>query len=280
MKRTTLLVRCAILAALCAGNILLWGYFVHLRGLSAFSVVYFDVGQGDAALVRAPGSLQALVDGGPSRDVLAKVHSAMPLFDRLIELVVITHYDNDHLRGILPVLERYEVGRVVGLAEADDSAEYAELQKILAQKNIPFSGIGNGMRARFSEKMFFDIFAPQKTGQEKNHSLFIKVVYGATAYLFTGDAEEAEEKEAIAEGFDLNADVLKVGHHGSKYSTSAEFLNTVGPLFSVISVGAGNRYGHPNGELLQRLAGIDILRTDILGNINIFSDGSNVYKIE
>jgi competence protein ComEC len=276
MKNFSKLVRLGVFAMLCTGNILLWGYYIHLCGLEDFSVVYFDVGQGDAALVRMPGSLQALVDGGPSRDVLAKIHSAMPLFDRSIELVVITHYDNDHLRGILPVLERYEIGRVVGLAEADDSAEYAELQKILVQKNIPFSGIGNGMRARFSEKIFFDIFAPQKTAQEKNHSLFIKVVYGATTYLFTGDAEEAEEGKAIIGGFDLNADVLKAGHHGSKYSTSQQFITEVSPMLAVISSGINNKYGHPHQETLQRLAGIPVVRTDTDGDIIIVSDGVSI----
>ena len=276
MKKTAVLVRCAFLAVLCAGNILLWGYFVHLRSLNAFSVVYFDVGQGDAALVRAPGSLQALIDGGPSRDVLAKIHSAMPLFDRSIEIVIITHYDIDHLRGVLPALERYDIGGVIGLAEADDSPEYVELQKILARKNIPFIGVGNAVRARLSEKAFLDIFVPQKTTKEKNHSLFIKAVYGATSYLFTGDAEDAEEKKTIVEGFIVDADVLKAGHHGSRYSTSREFIDAVSPMLAIISAGANNKYGHPHRETLDRLSGVSVLRTDASGDIVVTSDGKNI----
>jgi len=269
-----------LLAVLLVADIFLLAYVHDLKTRETFSVDFFDVGQGDAAYINIPGSAQILIDTGPSSDILSKLGAQMPFFDRTIDLIILSHYDSDHMRGALSVLKRYNVSRIVGPDKTEPTPEYKELQRLIKEKNIEFIPARYGMHLVFGSAAYMDMIVPQSNVllKEPNFSVLAKLVYGNRSFLFTGDDEFKEENELLREKFDLASDILKIAHHGSKYATSAEFLNAVGPALSVISVGANNRYGHPSAELLQRMAGIDILRTDLLGDIKIISDGSNIYK--
>lgn len=239
---------------------------------------FLDVGQGSAILVNAPNGNQALIDGGPSDAVLAKLGEALPLYDKKIELLILTHPDSDHLSGLVEVLKRYEVGQILETGIADSSAEYQEWNKLIEQKKIPVVFAAAGQKIVVADNLAIKILYPMGkiNGQEfKNTnatSIVGKIIYGQNKILFTGDAEEQTEKILQLVDADLTADILVVGHHGSKTSTSAEFLAAVAPAIAVIQVGMNNKYGHPTAEVLERLKGLNIWRTDLDKDISFVCD--------
>ncbi len=239
---------------------------------------FLDVGQGSAILVEAPNSNQVLIDGGPSDAVLAKLGENLPLGDRQIELVILTHPDSDHLSGLIEVLKRYEVGRILESGIADNSAEYQVWNDLIAEKKIPVIFAQAGQTVKVADNLAIKILYPlaKINGQDfKNTnatSLVGKIIYGQNSVLFTGDAEEQTEQPLLLIGADLKADILVVGHHGSKTSTSAEFLATVAPQIAVIQVGLKNKYGHPTPEVLARLKGVNIFRTDLDKDVDFECD--------
>ena len=246
------------------------------------AVHFFDVGQGDAMFIGAGNGTQVLVDGGPDSSILAKLAETMPFWDRSLDLVILTHPHADHLSGLLRVLERYRVGLVLESGVNHSIAEYAAWRERLGDQGVPVVTAKAGQRARLSDSAVLDILAPRRSfegqslRQVHDAMIVVKLTHGSTGVLLVGDAERSLEREFIASGADLDVDVLKVGHHGSKTSTSEEFLRATTPRLAVISVGRKNRYGHPYQEVLDRLrqAGIAVLRTDQDGDITIVSDGS------
>ncbi len=266
------------MAALIVGAVFVWLAIFEQPISDKVKIDFLDVGQGSAILVSAPNNNQVLIDGGPSDAVLAKLGEALPLADRQIELLILTHPDSDHLSGLVEVLKRYEVGEILETGIADSSAEYKEWNNLIAQKNIPVIFAQAGQIIKIADNLVIEILYPlaKINGQEfKNTnatSLVGKIIYGQNSVLFTGDAEEQTEKPLLMLGADLKADILAVGHHGSKTSTSAEFLAAVAPQIAVIQVGLKNKYGHPTAEVLARLAGINIFRTDLDSDIDFECD--------
>jgi competence protein ComEC len=237
-------------------------------------VWFLDVGQGDAILIETPEGHQILIDGGPSPSALAaELGAVMPFWDRSLDLVVMTHPDSDHAAGLIPVFERYTVAAALdGVADGDSSAAAWIDATAMVRRQTAMRGaliVAGGARLAVLHPAF-----PQGVSEISNDdSVVLRLEYGATSVLLTGDAQEAAEEELLASGLPLRADVLKVAHHGSNGSTSARFLSDVQPRMAVISVGPENRFGHPAPELLERLQGIDILRTDQRGRIELVSDG-------
>ncbi len=246
---------------------------------------FLDVGQGSAILVNAPNNNQVLIDGGPSDAVLAKLGEALPFGDRQIELVILTHPDADHLSGLVEVLRRYDVGQILESGIADSSAEYRVWNDLIKTKNIPVIFAQAGQTVAVADNLAIKILYPlgKINGQEfKNTnatSLVGKIIYGQNSVLFTGDAEEQTEQPLLMLGVDLRADILAVGHHGSKTSTSAKFLAAVAPEIAVIQVGLNNKYGHPTQEVLDRLKGINIFRTDWDSDIDFVCDLAKCQKV-
>lgn len=242
---------------------------------------FFDVGQGDAMLIEAPNGNQVLIDGGPDSSVLARLGDVLPFWDRSLELVILTHPHADHLGGLIEVLRRYDVGMVLESGVNHSIPEYAAWRGLLRDQGIPVVTARAGERLRISDSAVLDILTPLRNfaGQSPRdvHDAMVvaKLVHGRTTFLLMGDAERPLERELIAAGADLDVDVLKAGHHGSKTSTAEEFLRATTPAVAVISVGRRNRYGHPAQEVLDRLApfGIAVLRTDQDGDITLTSDG-------
>lgn len=247
-------------------------------------VYFLDVGQGDAMFVEAPNGNQVLIDGGPDGKVLAELGKIMPFFDRDIDLVSISHPQSDHLSGALEVLDRYEVGQILESSISYDSALFSAWQGKKrtegARQLWALAGevldLGSGVR--------LEVLGP-KSGLKlaksdiNNDSVVIRLVYKDFEVLFTGDTEKKGELVILNQNKNISADVLKVGHHGSKTSTTASFLNAINPQVAVIEVGAKNRYGHPTKEVLDRLdnSGIKYYRTDTDGGIKISSDGNKFF---
>lgn len=272
--------------ALAAGFIWFAVFEIEARA-GKLTLDVLDVGQGDAIFVQVDNGVQVLIDGGPDNSVLSKLGEVMPFWDRSIDLVILTHPHADHLDGLLEVLKRYRVGAVIESGVNHSIPEYDEWHTLLTEKSVPVIIAKGGQRIQLSHAASIDILAPFQNfvGESpKNvHDAMVvsKLAYGSTTAFLMGDAEKLIEYQLIFSGINLTSDVLKVGHHGSKTSSSEDFLKAVAPKFAVISVGRKNRYGHPYQEVLDRLVtmGTKILRTDLDGNIRIESDGVN-YKFE
>ncbi len=275
-----------ILATLLLAAGFVWSRVLAQTTDDKVKIDFLDVGQGSAILVEAPNNNQVLIDGGPSDAVLAKLGEALPLGDRKIELLILTHPDSDHLSGLVEVLRRYQVGKILESGIADSSAEYQAWNDLITVKKIPVVFAGAGQTVKIADNLAIKILYPlgKINGQTfKNTnatSLVGKIIYGQNSVLFTGDAEEQTERPLLMLGADLAADILAVGHHGSKTSTSAEFLAAVAPSLAVIQVGAKNKYGHPTAEVLSRLAGIDIFRNDLEGDINFSCDIAKCARVK
>lgn len=262
-------------------------------------VVLLDVGQGDAILVTTPGNQQLLIDGGPDLAVLERLGDAMPFGDRRIELVMLSHTDADHVTGLVEILKRYEVEKVLMTGVVRDTAIYnafldavreSKAQVIIADAEHDLD-LGQGVlldilwpapRSPSLTKMLSlncpstEVTAEGGGGpvagslfgcsvrEPNNASIVAKMVWKEHEVLFTGDIEREVEEQLLFSGMNLDADVLKVPHHGSKTSSSEAFLLAVDPELALISVGKDNHYGHPREEVLARYAalGIPVRRTD------------------
>lgn len=249
-------------------------------------VNYFDVGQGDAALIQSPQGVQVLIDGGPDSGVLEKLGQAMPFYDRDIDWVVLSHPDRDHLSGLLAVLKNYRVHNILWAGISNDTAENQEWLNLIAAEgaNIMTGLAGEEFDLGGEPRLTLQVLAPEANavaaGTGVNEaSVVVRAAYGARSFVFTGDADSEGEQAVIDGVSELRADVLKVAHHGSKYSANEEFLADLMPAAAVISVGAGNSYGHPTAEVLEMLAKYDIkvLRTDQGGDIKFGTDGEQIF---
>lgn len=273
--------RAGVIFILFLGTIFVWGAVLTSINTEPFvEINFFDVGQGDSILIEMPGSLQMLIDGGPSRDVVEKIAKEIPFFDRKIELVVLTHPDKDHIIGLFEVFEVFEVERVLMLDIEGEKGEKEicdRFKETVKKEGSKVIFAKQGQKISFPNEVYFLIFWPEEDfqGSDTNDfSIVGELVFGKTNFLFTGDISEKIEKILIFKGLNLKSDVLKVAHHGSKFSTSENFLKVVMPIVAVISVGKNN-YGHPTKEVLERLEKYDIktLRTDEHGDVKVITDG-------
>lgn len=239
-------------------------YFSARKDLT---INFLDVGQGDAILI-SQGDKQILIDGGPSGSrIMEKLGKYIPFWDRKIEVVIETHPDQDHIQGLLDVMRNYQIGEVVESKGESDTELYKKFKEIIDSKKIESFTAEAGTEIKITDEAVLKIIlAETGTAKDTNSaSVVTELNFGDNSFLFTGDLpSEAENKFS-----DIKTEVLKVAHHGSKYSTSVEFLNNVSPRDAVISVAKNNKYGHPTEEVLNRLKekNINILRTDEMGDI-------------
>lgn len=241
-----------------------------------------DVGQGDAFFVESPTGTQILFDGGPPRKISGQLAKVMPFYDKNIDALVITNPDADHIGGFLDVLKNYKIGKVFESGTFNDSKTYQNFKNEIKNQNIPDILAKRGMKLNIGGGAFIDILFPDRdvsSWETNTGSIVARLVYGETSVMLTGDAPVETEKIILSENSpeQLHSDILKVGHHGSRSSTSPEFLQAVSPTYTLISVGENNKYGHPHREILDALAsfGAKIFRTDEIGTIIIKSDGQN-----
>ena len=227
------------------------------------------------------------MDGGPDNRVIQKLGETMRFYDKDIDLIVLTHSDADHVTGLIEVLNRYEVKNIVYSNIVRNTALYNAWQKAVVHEEANVIDPVAGKLIDLGEEVTLTILYPTESlvgGSVKdpnNNSVVLMLKYGETEILLAGDIEVGTERRLILNGSDLNADILKVAHHGSKTSTVEGFLYEVSPQVAVIQVGEKNRYKHPSLEVLNQLEnfGIKYYRTDIDGDIEVTSDGKN-HKIE
>lgn len=272
-----------ILGGLALANVLAWVAVAGFGQAHSLSVTFFDVGQGDAIFIETPDNHQILIDGGPSGDVLEKLGKEMPFWDRTIDLVVLTHPDFDHLAGLIEVLKRYEVENILWSGIACATAECSEWQRLIGEEGSLLHIARAGQRIR-AGSVALDVLYPfeslaGKTVENTNGaSIVARLVFGEKSFLFTGDAYQAVERQLLEKGADVDSDVLKVGHHGSKSASSESFVGAVSPEIAVISAGPDNKYGHPHQETLSVFEkyGINVLRTDINKDIKIICNSQSL----
>lgn len=243
-------------------------------------VHFIDVGQADCALLDCNGQYM-LIDGGNVEDGQLVVSYLMDQGVETLEYVVCSHTHEDHVGGLPSVLAVFPTNNVLSPTTTyssgcfDDFMHYADQQDLTVQIPRPGDSFGLGT-ARIT------VFGPTQSYAETNDtSIILKVEFGQTSFLFTGDMEVAAENDMLdywSGRESLHADVLKVGHHGSDTSTGYRFLYEVSPTYGVISVGTGNTYGHPHDEPMSRLndAGVTLFRTDLLGTVIALSDGNEI----
>ncbi len=256
-------------------------------GDNRLRVAFFDVGQGDATLITTPHKETILIDGGPDSSILSRLGSSLPFSDHEIDLMIVTHNHADHITGLNRVLERYDVKRVWISGAVHTTNEYLKLLEQLRDKHIPTDVVFRGAEATLDDvhlKVLHPLTTAEGSQPEDQHdaTLVTRVVYGQTAFLLTGDIDADHEEAITSSGETLNAQVLKVAHHGSKTATSSLFLDAVKPKYAVIQVGEGNTYGHPAQSVIDRLVafGVTVFRTDKDGDIIFGSDGTTLEVIE
>jgi competence protein ComEC len=245
-----------------------------------------DVGQGDGFLVISPQGKTVLIDAGPT-DAGDEVVAALRQHGlRQIDLMIATHPHADHIGGMKKVFDTFRVKKFLDSGQTYGTATYEKLLREIQENKVPYVKAVRGQAIEVEPGLKFDVYGPPHPpfseadiGKDRSvqnaNSVVLRLSYGSFAMLFTGDAEFETEDQIMKAGANLQANVLKIGHHGSRHATSGKFLAAVAPQFAIISVGASNDYGHPAQLTLDRLkkANIQTLRTDLSGAIEIFSDG-------
>jgi competence protein ComEC len=245
-------------------------------GSTVLEVHYLDVGQGDSTLVRFPGGFTMLIDGGNNAAGPTVVEDIHRLGIARLDAVVATHPDADHIGGLDDVLRAFEVKSFYMPRKSHTTKTFQDLLDAVAQEGLKIKEAKAGVVIPGGDGTKTYFIAPVKTYDDNNNmSAVIKLAYREKTFLFMGDAEKKSEADILKEGEDVQADVLKLGHHGSRSSTSSAFLARVHPQYAIVSAGKNNDYGHPHAEVVQRVKqqGIKLLRTDQLGSIVVKTDG-------
>ena len=231
-----------------------------LTGDDRLHVVFFDVGQGDAVFIETPGGKQVVVDGGADPLLMTRLlGDRMAFYDRRLDIVAASHPNSDHVGGLLQVLDRYDVGAVMWRRMEYESATYEAWERTVEAEGAPNIDATEGQVITLGDEVSIEVLGPPGEllrGTESdadNASLVLRLVYGEVSFLLTGDIFASAERALVASGAAVDSDVLKVPHHGSATSSSYEFLRAVSPAVAVISVGAENRFGHPDVDVVRRL---------------------------
>jgi competence protein ComEC len=250
-------------------------------------VSFLDVGEGDAILVQK-GSMQVLIDGGPSSQAITLALSKqMPFWDRMIDVVILTHPHQDHLAGLVEVLKRYKVKTIISAPTDYESPVLNEWLKLVEENEITSVIANKERQIEIGGDTVIKIINPSVEileGTESdvdNNSITVLVQEGDFKFLLTGDIMKETERELVWSRSDIACTVLKVAHHGSDTSSVAEFLAVANPQYAVVSCGVENRYGHPKEEIIKRLGGRvgdhNLYRTDMHGTIMFTTDGEKLW---
>jgi competence protein ComEC len=247
-------------------------------------VDFLNVGQGDSILIKTPYNQNILVDGGPDNSVLSELGKNLSFYDKNIDLIILSHPHSDHVTGLVEILRRYRVKKVIMTGIVYSASYYNTFLDEIKNQNIETEIVKGPEDINLGDNLEIKILYPPSdiSGQTfknaNNESIVAKLIYFKEAFLLTGDAESPVEEQLIDNKVDLSADVLKVPHHGSCISLDQKVIDAVRPKEAVISVGVDNKYGHPCAQTLDLLNNdnIPIFRTDILGTLKFVSDGQTI----
>lgn len=248
------------------------------------TVSFLDVGQGDAIFIDAPSGRQVLIDGGKGAETLRALAAVIPWYDRSIDLIVATHPDADHIGGLVDVLARYRVDTIVESGVRDEGSDARALESALVEEGVDRVVARRGQIIQLGGGARIEVLFPDRSLpdiESNTGSIVARIVYGDTSFLLSGDSpDEVEEYLVALERNRVRVDVLKVGHHGSKTSSSPLLLGYTDPAYAILSRGCDNSYGHPAPEVVERLRnfGISTLDTCIDGTITFVSDGTVVMR--
>lgn len=243
---------------------------------------YIDVGQGDSEFIELPDGKTMLIDAGTYKSADTIISYIDGLGYSKIDYLVGTHPHADHIGGMADVVKAFDIGQIYMPNASTNTKTFENLLTTIQDKNMKVKTAKAGMNITKSESLGFsvDILAPisEKYDGLNNYSVVIMIEFGENRFLYMGDAEKTVEDELLDGGTDVQADVIKVGHHGSKTSSSAEFVKAVAAEYAVFSLGEDNDYGHPHKQTVDRWnkIGAEMYRTDEKGTITISSDGSNI----
>ncbi|MBI3588903.1 MAG: MBL fold metallo-hydrolase [Candidatus Liptonbacteria bacterium] len=274
-----------IVLALIGLNLLTWREIVFSSQAGPAKFYFLQIGQGDSTLVELPTGAQILTDAGPTKKVVDELQKVMAGSDRYIDLVVVSHPQLDHFNGFNDVLDRYQIGAFIFNGRESELPEWKGLMAKVKEKKIPLVTLAEGDRIKNGGNVI-DFISPTKDfiqSAELNDTGLVELIKTEKMrMLLTADIGANVEKYLVEKfGGQLAADILKVPHHGSKYSSSEEFLKAIQPKVAVIEVGQ-NKYGHPTKEALDRLEGVGakIFRTDRNGTVTITTFGDKMEVFE
>jgi len=244
-------------------------------------IFMLNIGQGDSILIQTPTDERLLIDGGPDDSVLQELGKVMPFYERRIEAIILTHPHADHVNGLVEVLKRYQVHQVMITGVFYKNPGYQALLEEIAEQHLAVLFAGNGQDYQIGN-VTLDLLYPLESLQGRsfdnmnNSSIVFRLLYGHRSFYFNGDLEVEGETKLLASGLNLGADVLKVGHHGSRTSSQEALLDKIKPRFALISCGVNNKFHHPHPETLEHFQerGIRTFRTDLDGTIEVISDGN------
>ncbi len=245
------------------------------------NISFLDVGQGDAIYIHTVSNMDVLIDGGPDDQVVSQIGQVMPFWDRSIELVILSHPDADHVSGLAPLLEYYDIEKIMLVDLPIKSAVHEEFYKRLEANGTEIIHAFSGNTFQLSDKENLRILHPfaneDLTKKETNDTAIVaEYIFSgkeATRILLTGDISKEVEEDLLQKNLIEDVDILKVAHHGSHSSSMPEFITAAMPEYSVIQSGADNSYGHPHADILERLqAQSTVLRNDQLGTITFRVD--------
>lgn len=289
MRKLSLKYLTIVLAVVVLATFNTWNRFQAVpQGTQPLTVSFLDVGQGDAIYIRAPNGNDVLIDGGPDTSVMTQLRQVMPTYDTDITIVIATHPDKDHIAGLIPVFEKYDVKKYIHSEISSGTSFDTSLKEHAVQE----SGLEEIIARRGQRYIidnvhgvYLDILYPNKdTSAFKDTngaSIVSRLVYNQQSFLLTGDAPiETETFLDHQDGLLLGSTVLKLGHHGSKTSSSDAFLKMVHPQYAIVSAGKNNRYHHPSTETTDRISRLPItlLSTIDLGTITFETNGITLTK--
>lgn len=249
-------------------------------------VTFFNVGEGDAALIQGSKGQVILIDGGPNQKIINLLAQKLPWGQKTIDLVILSHPHSDHLIGLVEVLKKYNVKNVMMPEVSCSSSIYQEFIKLIEKKKIrqiiPEENSSTSLVDELVLKIIFAGWLDKAKVDVNFASLVINIKLASKDFLFMGDAPQEVENILIASEAQIKADVIKIAHQGSAFSSSLNFLKQVKPELAIISVGKDNNYGHPSSQVLEniKINQIKLLRTDQQGDINIAIDKNSLKIIE
>lgn len=269
-----------IISLLLIVNIFVY-YLLYFSTHKGLVVSFLDIGQGDSVFIQTPSGKDILIDGGPNKNVLKELGGIVSFFDKKIDIVLATHPDKDHIGGLPAVFERFNVGLFIESGVECSTSICDALASSIKEKKIDVIKGRRGTVIDFGDGVYISILFPDRDVADletNTASVATKIVYGKNSVILSGDSPQSIEDFLVwKDGKNLDSDILKVGHHGSRTSSGEEFVHMVSPAIAIISAGKGNSYGHPHKEVVDILnkEGSKMLSTIDMGRITLVSDGKS-----